>query len=153
MLSSSKRELPKLKKKLTKIFNEFIRVRDKKLQGGKCISCNNAGNQAGHYFSTSQCPQPSMIFNERNVSLQCAHCNCWLHGNLHDYRLALNKKWGYDVVAELDAQRSFKSNPWTRFEYEVMIKEYTKKLAEVKNEKVSKAKSRNIRTGKGVVEP
>jgi hypothetical protein len=134
LIKSSKKELPKLKKKLTKIFNEFIRLRDHEMQGGKCISCGKIGNQAGHYFSTSQCPQPSMIFNERNVNLQCSHCNCWLHGNLHDYRLALNKKWGYDVVAELDIQRSFKSNPWTRFEYEVMIKEYTKKLADLKNQ-------------------
>jgi hypothetical protein len=51
---------------------------------------------------------------------------------MHDYAVALNKKYGYDVVAELDIQRQFKSNPWTRWEYEVMIKEYTKKLAELK---------------------
>ena len=130
---SSKKEIPRLKRKLTKVFNAFIRKRDMKLQNGLCISCGKRPiAHAGHYFPTSLCPSPSMVYNERNVSGQCVYCNNWLHGNQHDYRLALNKKWGYNVVQELEVQRSFKSNPWTRFEYEVMIKEYTKKLAELK---------------------
>jgi len=71
MIKQSKKQIPKLKRKLTKIFNEYIRLRDKKYYKGLCISCGKPGNQAGHYFSTSQCPQPSMIFNEKNVNIQC----------------------------------------------------------------------------------
>ena len=127
----SKKDIPKLKRKLTKIFNKFILARDRKKFGGKCISCNSLATQAGHYFSTSQCPQPSMVYNERNVHGQDSHCNCWLHGNQNDYRLGLQKRYGYDVVEELNIQRSFKQNPWTAFEYQVMINEYEKKLKEL----------------------
>jgi len=121
-----------LKKKLTKIFNEYIRERDKKLQEGKCISCQKEGNQAGHYFSTSQCPSPSMIFNEHNVNLQCPHCNLWLHGNIQNYTEGLIKKYGKHIIEELDVQRSFKGEPWGVFQYEVMIKHYKEKLNELK---------------------
>lgn len=126
----SKLEIPKLKRKLTKLFNAFIRKRDERLQSGICISCNKRGNQAGHYLPTSLCPHPSMVFNEKNVNLQCSHCNRWLHGNQHDYAIRLNKKYGYDVVSELEMQRKFKSEPWGKFQYEVMIKHYEQKLKE-----------------------
>lgn len=131
LIKSRKKDIPRLKKRLTKIFNAFIRKRDMKLQGGVCISCDKPLSQAGHYLPTSLCPQPSMVFNEKNVNGQCSHCNCWLHGNQHDYAKNLNKKYGYDVVAELDIQRAIKQNPWTSFEYEVMIRKYSKKLADL----------------------
>ena len=127
---SSKSEISKLKKKLTKIFNEYIRKRDAEKFGGICISCNKRGTQAGHYLPVSLCPQPSMVFSERNVNLQCSHCNCWLHGNQHDYARNLNKRYGYDVVSELQFQRNVSGKPWGKFEYETMIKHYQEKLKE-----------------------
>lgn len=127
---TSKNQLSKLKKKLTKVFNEFIRLRDK---GLLCISCGkNPATQAGHYLPTSSNPQPSIMFNEKNVNGQCSHCNCWLHGNQHDYAKGLIKKYGHGVIDELDLIRSFPQNPWTRFEYEVMIKNYTEKVRALK---------------------
>jgi len=126
----SKKELPKLKAKLTKVFNEFIRRRDMKAQKGICISCDKPGNQAGHYLPTSSNPQPSLVFNEKNVNLQCAHCNCWLHGNQHDYAKGLIKKYGEGIIDELDVIRSLPQNPWMHFEYEMMIKTYQQKLKE-----------------------
>jgi len=128
-MKTSKKEISKLKKKLTKVFNEYIRKRDMKLQNGKCISCDKALTQAGHYLPTSLCPQPYMVFNEKNVNGQCSHCNCWLHGNQHDYAIALKKKYGEHIIDELQIQRSFKQNPWGKFEYEVMIKHYKNLLS------------------------
>jgi len=127
-MKTKRQKVSSLKKRLSKIFNAYIRKRDEKLQSGACISCDKPGNQAGHYFSTSQCPQASMIFNEHNVNLQCPHCNLWLHGNIQRYAEGLKKKYGEHILDELDIQRSFKSNPWGIFEYEVMIKEYQRKL-------------------------
>ena len=130
-MRQSKKEIPKLKRKLIKIFNAFIRARDKKYDGGKCISCGKIGNQAGHYLPISLCPQPSMRFNEKNVHTQCPKCNLWLRGNQHDYAKGLKKRYGEHILEELDIQRSFKSNSWGVFQYQVMIKEYERKILEI----------------------
>ena len=128
-----KQPTSKLQKKLTKLFNEYIRKRDIKFDGGKCISCGKQGNQAGHYLPTSLCPQPYMRFNEKNVNIQCFRCNMVLRGNQHDYAKGLLKKYGSHIIEELDIQRSFKQNPWGIFEYEVLIKHYKEKLCELRS--------------------
>ena len=56
--------MKKLKAKLKLVFNKYIRLRDR---NKGCISCGGPVQQAGHYYSTSQCPQPQMVFNEQNV--------------------------------------------------------------------------------------
>lgn len=86
--------------------------------------------QAGHYYSVGANPQPSMQFNERNVHGQCVHCNYTLAGNLKAYRKGLMRRYGPDVVLTLDVQKSVKQNPWGKFEYEQMIKLYTRKVKE-----------------------
>ncbi len=117
--------LPQLRKQLTLEFNKFIRQRDKNFS---CISCRTRPvQQAGHYWSTSQCPQPSMRFNEKNVNGQCIYCNTFLEGNRQGYQSGLLEKYGAKILEELDICRSSRSNPWTRWEYEQMIKLYQKK--------------------------
>ena len=114
-----------LKRKLTEVFNGWVRERDK-LRG--CISCGGRVQQAGHYWSTSQCPQAQMRYFEKNVNGQCIHCNKWLEGNRQGYREGLIKKYGEKVLQTLDVKRSLKTDPWTRFEYELMIKNYKRKF-------------------------
>lgn len=117
---------PQLTKKLTTVFNKFIRLRD---QDRPCISCGiRPTQQAGHYFSTSQCPQPSMRFNEKNVNGQCINCNHFQEGNRQGYREGLIKKYGTYIITELDILKSFKQNPWTHFEFETMIDYYKNKV-------------------------
>ena len=126
-----KSNTPKLKRKLTKIFNEYIRTRDK---GLRCISCDkNIGTQAGHYLPTSLCPQPNMVFNPRNVNSQCSYCNLWLHGSQHDYARGLIEKYGKHIIEELEEERRQKTEPWGTFQYEVMIKHYKEKLCELQS--------------------
>ena len=118
-------KISKLNSKLTKVFNAYIRRRD---AGKLCISCGKRPmTQAGHYFPTSSTPQPSMRFNEHNVNGQCSYCNKWLHGNQHGYAEGLIRKYGSYIIDELNLQKSFKQNPWTPFEYEVLIKYYKDK--------------------------
>ena len=129
---TSKNEIPKLRRKLTLIFNEYIRLRDAR-KG--CISCvTGAVENAGHFRSVGSEPRPSLCFDERNVNGQCIRCNYTLGGNLEGYEKGLVRRYGKTVIEELDIKRSVKQNPWTRFEYEMMIKVYKEKLKELKAE-------------------
>lgn len=83
-------------------FNRFIRLRD---ADDPCISCGNRNARikydAGHYISAGSCT--ALRFDERNVNLQCSnHCNVHLSGNGTGYRLGLIKKYGGQVVDELE---------------------------------------------------
>jgi hypothetical protein len=71
-------------KKLQKVFNTYIRHRDK---DKRCISCQTPLNgrkfDAGHCYSVGA--YPNLRFNEDNVHGQCVHCNQHKHGNIHEY--------------------------------------------------------------------
>lgn len=118
----SKNEIPKLCRKLTRVFNAYIRNRDK---NKGCISClKGKVENAGHYRSTGAAPQASMRFDERNVNGQCIRCNYTLGGNPEGYKVGLVRRYGNGILQELEIKRAT-SKPWTRFEYEVMIKKYS----------------------------
>ena len=140
---SSLKAMPKLVKKMEKAFNAFIRDRDMILQKGVCISCDNAGTQAGHYFPVQSNPHPSIRFSEINVNLQCSDCNKWKHGNQDGYRKGLIKKYGPNVMTKLAMIRAARKNPWTRFEYETMIVHYT-------NERQKLSDGNEFKTGCGI---
>ena len=131
MLAMKDKSIPKLRKKLTKVFNEFIRLRDKDTL---CISCGREPVvHAGHYFPTSSYPQPSMRFFEMNVHGQGISCNFFQEGNRQGYREGLIKRYGEDILRILDVKRSIKASPWHYFEYLAMIDVYEKKVAQAKN--------------------
>jgi hypothetical protein len=72
---------------LQKVFNTFIRMRDK---DKNCISCDRkliGKFDAGHFFSVGA--YPNLRFNENNVNGQCVHCNRDKHGNVKEYDLRL----------------------------------------------------------------
>ena len=109
--------LPKLLKKTEKIFNAWIRERDK---DDGCISCGREIDHAGHYFSVGQ--HSALRFDEMNVNGQCAACNVFKHGNLIYYRQGLVRKYGELAVEELE--RKAIENPvykWSREELETII--------------------------------
>ena len=89
-----------------KVFNTFIRLRDKDLG---CISCGTMANveyAAGHFYPTTY---SGLRFNEDNVHKQCnKHCNMMLRGNIQEYRPNLIKKIGIEKVEWLDANRHIK---------------------------------------------
>lgn len=124
----SKNVLAKLKARLVLEFNAYIRTRDRNLG---CISCGTGPvDHAGHFYSTSQCPQPSMRFNEKNVNGQCVNCNSFREGNRQGYIKGLIKKYGPGILEELEIIKSFKQNPWTEFEYKTLIRHYQEKQKE-----------------------
>jgi hypothetical protein len=89
-------------KELETIFNKYIRERDKHLS---CISCGAEPGTykltAGHFYPAGS--YKNLRFHEDNVQGQCwFNCNKNRHGNLHEYRINLNKRIGTDRVEELD---------------------------------------------------
>ena len=70
-----------------KVFNTYIRTRDKQKN---CVSCDKklvGKYDAGHFFSVGA--YPNLRFNENNVFGQCVHCNRDKHGNVKEYDLRL----------------------------------------------------------------
>ena len=112
--------LPKLLKKAQDVFNAWVRERD---QNRPCISCGKIGNQAGHYFPVKGFS--GLRYNEDNVNLQCAYCNCYQHGNQAMYRIGLVNRIGEKRVKALEekaiSERVYK---WTREELNEIIVKY-----------------------------
>lgn len=111
--------IPKLLKRAEKVFNCWVRKRD---EGLKCISCENPGNQAGHYFPVCY---SGVRFSEVNVNLQDAYCNCYAYGNQAMYRIGLVMKYGEKAVRELEEEAvRTKYKKWSRSELEEIIEKY-----------------------------
>ena len=112
--------IPNLLERTQKIVNSYIRRRD---EGLPCISCGSYnGNQAGHWISVRQ--SSALRFNEWNIHLQCAGCNCFKHGNQAMYRIGLVERIGEKAVKELeDIAVNNRVKKWTRDElFEIMEK-------------------------------
>lgn len=79
-------------------FNTYIRQRDK---DQLCISCQKPPlkKNAGHFFNANN--HYNVRFDERNVHLQCEHCNTFLSGNLIPYRENLINKIGVQEFEDL----------------------------------------------------
>lgn len=114
---------------LQKIFNTWIRLRDK---GSNCISCGNPCKKenAGHYRSVGG--NPELRFEPLNVHLQCEYCNTYLHGNLINYRINLIKKIGLKEVENLEGKHELKK--YSIEEIKELKKKYKQLINKIKNE-------------------
>ncbi len=118
-------------KDLEKVFNAFIRERDK---DEPCISCDaKAGSYkltAGHYFP--QGSNKNIRFDEDNVHSQCWYnCNKNRHGNLSEYLPRLIEKIGQKRFDELQERRKTPAH-FSIPELKEMKEEYKKKLKIIK---------------------
>ena len=89
-------------KDFEKVFNEFIRVRDK---DQPCISCGaEAGKytmSAGHHFPAGSFG--NIRFDEINVNGQCwFNCNKNQHGNFPNYKVGLTERIGKEEYKKLE---------------------------------------------------
>jgi len=87
--------LKKLEGDLDRVFSKFIRIRD----NYSCVTCGNHGNEAGHFKKREL---RSTRWDEKNVNCQCTYCNRYISGNLIEYAIYLQKKFGYEIVVELN---------------------------------------------------
>jgi hypothetical protein len=123
-----------LERKFWPIFSEYIRRRDSLPDNpdyAACCSCGRVypwrGMDAGHYISRSH---KYVKYNEMNVHAQCKRCNKWLQGNATGYRQFLIKKYGEQVVLDLEASKDFKAG-FTRDGLRLKIEEYKAKVKEM----------------------
>ena len=112
-----------LMKKAQKVFNTWIRKRDKS-KGLNCISCGKALGvkyDCGHYFSSGG--HKNVTFDEENCLSQCVYCNQHLHGNLLNYQIGIAERIGADRLIELNG-RAHKTRKFTREELKEIIAKY-----------------------------
>ncbi|OBX09590.1 NinG recombination protein [Gallibacterium salpingitidis] len=115
-------------KDLQKVFNQFIRLRDK---NEPCISCGRFHQgqwHAGHYKTVKAMPE--LRFNEDNCHKQCSVCNNYLSGNLTEYRINLIKKIGVERVAFLE-RKDHQKVKLTIDEIKALITVYKNKVKEL----------------------
>jgi len=105
-------------------FNKYIRLRDK---GNVCISCQKIPKKenAGHFFNANN--HWNVRFDERNVHLQCEHCNTYLSGNLIEYQRNLIEKIGLEEYTFL-MWEARKTRKFTKEELKEIIDTYKKKI-------------------------
>ena len=118
-----------LMKLAQQVFNKYIRLRD---ADKNCISCGQKPKKenAGHFYSAGT--HTAVRFDERNVHLQCEHCNSYLSGNLLMYRDNLLVKLGYEEFERLTVDAML-TRKYTREELKEIINTYKLKIKSFKS--------------------
>ncbi|MFQ1023221.1 recombination protein NinG [Avibacterium paragallinarum] len=114
-----------------RVFNHYIRLRDKDLP---CISCgrfHSGKYDAGHYRSVGSAPE--LRFHEDNCHKQCVPCNRHKSGNAIDYRINLIGRIGVARVEFLE-RKDHPPAKWSVDEIKEIIKTYNRKIKEIKRE-------------------
>ena len=97
------KSVSKLKKKAWKYFSKYIRLKNSKNGYCQCITCGKQCRveemNAGHYKHGNTKPT---YFDERNVHPQCVSCNMYRSGNLDQYALYLEGRYGEGILQTLD---------------------------------------------------
>lgn len=114
-----------LKRKADKVWSEYIRLRDSFEQNGDrvaaCITCGTVKPikemQNGHFVSRKS---SSLRYDEQNCNTQCSACNVFRYGELYQYGLELDRKYG-DGTANRLHDRRFETHKWTIPELEGII--------------------------------
>ena len=122
----SHNKLSTLKRKLWKVFSQFIKLRDNftcftcglKVQGHNC--------QAGHFIPKAA-GGLALYFNEDNVHVQCGRCNLTEQGNQHIY----GEKLGKEVVDKLRKLQGTMVK-WSETDYLNEIKYYGQRIKNIK---------------------
>lgn len=119
-----------LKAKLDKLFSEFIRRRDADKNGiVKCCSCGKLvdwkESDCSHFVSRQYL---WTRYDERNCNASCRKCNRFEEGRKEEYALFLVKKYGVEILEELN---SAKWKVYPQFPYAEKILEYEEKLKEL----------------------
>lgn len=128
-----------LLREFEKVFNEYIRLRDK---DKPCISCGEYKElQAGHYFAVSG--YKALRFDEDNVNGECAGCNCFNESHLIGYGINLQIKIGHvdyrDLIRRAENYKRdryqneyYSGGKWDREGLIKGIQFYKQKVAEFK---------------------
>jgi len=121
--------LPRLKKKLDDVFSLYIRQKHADENGlAKCYTCGKIAHwkkqQCGHYVSRRHL---STRFDVMNCRPQCFSCNIKNQGAADTFAQRLKEEYGDSILTLLNIRKHNKC-VMGRFEYELLIKEFTQKL-------------------------
>jgi hypothetical protein len=116
------------KRRAWSAFSAYIRQRDK-----ICATCTSLTTQAGHFLhTTDKNSNPNLggnelWYNEKNVNGQDSSCNLYKSGNLAEYAVAIEEKWGTGTIQELYKLRRT-PRKWTIAELLAVEELYKRKL-------------------------
>ena len=124
------KKLSAYKKKLDKLYSEYIRRRHADKEGyANCYTCGARHHwkklQNGHYVRRSA--GLSVYFLEENCRVQCFSCNIWRDGATDEFALHLQRECGDDILNWLNIQKH-KQVKYSIQDYERMIEEYKVKI-------------------------
>lgn len=128
-----KPKLAKLRNKLDKVFNTYIKLRD-----GKCILTGDTeGLQCSHYYDKKE--NPYLRWDERNAHAMANHKGNAVHFKHHHgksghYALWMFQHHSISFMKKL-AIDADKPKRYTIIDMERLIKKYAKKLETLKNDK------------------
>lgn len=111
-LKQGRRELIK---ELDRVFSLFIRNRGAVNGLNQCFTCGKTFPvkqlQCGHYVSRKYY---SLRWDETNCQPQCPRCNVLMHGNMPQFTINLQKKYGTSILNNLDVRKNnrFKFEPF-----------------------------------------
>lgn len=121
--------------KTAKEFQRAVRIEAADSDGWvQCVTCSNRDRwdsgtmHAGHFVSGRK---GSVLFDKRNVAVQCNRCNTYLGGNQEAYAKYMRKRYGQKVIDELLRLRN-ETTEYTRDKLVEMRIEY---MDRVKREK------------------
>ena len=124
--------ITKLKKKLDKLFSEYIRRRKANYLGlVNCFTCGVKKHwkeqQAGHFQSRSH---HSTRWDEVNVQVQCIKCNMFRQGEQYKFGLYLDERYGKGTAKDLE-NRGKTIVKLNRVDYEEAITRYKQKIKDL----------------------
>ena len=123
-----KPSLAALRRKLDKVFSDYIRQRGVDDSGYNwCVTCGKRRywreGHAGHFIKRQHL---ATRYDPRNVHFQDPYCNTYRGGALIEYTLFMQKHYGQDVVDEL-MRLKHTTVHFTRDDLNEMIAKYSVK--------------------------
>jgi hypothetical protein len=135
---AKKSPLKRAKEKAWKNFSLYIRLRDclrttGGIYHGRCCTCGKsyplAQLQAGHFVPGRT---NALLFREKGCHAQCAGCNIFKHGAVHEYIDFMKASYGDEIMEEERRQR-YVTIKYTTQDFLQIAEKYKKKSDEILN--------------------
>lgn len=100
-----KSQKQKAKEKLWKAVSEFVRLNESDINDYcRCVTCGEPihskyQTDAGHFIPKAK--GNAIYFDMRGIHAQCKHCNGFMEGNVVEYFIYMEEKYGRDVIEHL----------------------------------------------------
>lgn len=120
-----KKSIKTLQRTLDGVFSQYIRQRNAGSEGlTACVTCGKVLHwtlgHAGHFIKRQHL---AVRYDPRNAHFQCVQCNTYRGGNLIEYTLYMQKRYGVKVVEELMRLKNT-TVKYTRSDFEELIEKF-----------------------------